>query len=756
MAEEPIERKSGRVRGKPFLVRSFVAGRLRHHSVFTAVLALTILVAGCGRAPQLQDGAYTAFSAHAEEDGWTPGAEIVVSDSEISEAYFDYIGASGELLRHEAYARSDWEDSFGEDPAETLEAFASQVVSSGGIDGITESDIPSLQERFTLLIEKLLDRAREGKTDPVLVDTEAGGGSSDLEALIAAFDPDNRESRRRMVRGGTADPGAFRGGYAAVSSHHLAVSEAMNVLESGGTAADAAVVLGTMMSVVEPFLSHALGGGSWILYYDADSQSVYSVDAVGPTPMAATAELFRKEEFHGTNGVHRSIVPGAWGGYMELLKEFGSRPLDELLAPAIESAYSGVPVSSAYANWFPLRADFVATLEDSAAIFTRDGRPLEVGSTLVNEDLGRTYEGISDAYSASRTEGERTALDRAADYYYRGPIAEEIVRFSDENGGLFALSDFNDFYDYGIVDPISIEYRGLDVYQNPPNSQGIAMLGALNILEGFDFSELEPNDPEAVHLMSEALKLSFADRNRYVADPAFYDVPVAELLSEEHAAAQRELISMDSSLEYPIDDVLGMRAADPRNTSTFHATDRYGNMVAITSSVGLSFMVAGDTGITLNERLTFMSTDPDDVNRIEPGKKVRHSAGPYLVVRDGQPYIAGGNTGADFQPQGQLQQFINIFEFNLDPQDAVDLPRFQPQAFAATNYPFAAPTRLALEQDSYSQETWDNLAARGHNVEWAGYFGRQNVIVVEDFEDGEIMTGAESREEDSHGMSAGP
>ncbi len=720
------------------------------------MLVCALAIAGCNRGVVWSDGTYRAFAAEMNEHGWTAAAEFTIRSGRVDEVYLDMIGSHGERIRQERYAQEALAALYGDSVVSALDELSSTMQSENGGIGSVSSSIPGLTEQFRALSTALLSRAEEGDTTAILVETGAGGGRAPVDRLEDAFAPASRDDLRAAVRGGTAQPGVYSGGYAAVASHSAAVHAAMDVLEAGGTAADAAVTLATVISVVEPFLSHALGGGSWILYFDAMEGQVHAVDGVGPVPMAATAEYFRDSGRHSTNGIHRSNVPGAWAGYIALLEEFGSMPLDALLAPAIETAREGFAVTSQMLNWLPSRAGFISTLPESRAVFLPGGELPERGDTLVNENLSRTFEGLADAYRAARIRGERTALRASLDYFYRGPIAREIVRFSDDNNGFFALSDFENFTDFGLVEPISISYRGLEVFQSPPNSQGITQLQALRILEGFDFSGLDPLGGESVHLMSEAIKLAFADRNRYVADPAFTEVPVSRLLGDEHIEAQRALISLEASLEHPIEDLLGIAPANPSNTSTFHVVDRFGNVAAITSSIGASFMVAGETGITFNERLSFMESDPNDINRIEPGKKVRHSAGPYLVLRDGAPFIAGGNTGADFQPQGQLQQFMHIFEFGMHPQDAVDMPRFQPQAFAATNYPFAVQNRLALEQDRFPRTVWDDLVSRGQRVEWAGYFGRQNVIVIEDHGTGAIMTGAESREEDSLGRVGGP
>ncbi|MFW6234961.1 MAG: gamma-glutamyltransferase [Spirochaetota bacterium] len=743
-------------RGSGRITRRLSRDEIRASGPIIAVLILVLVLSGCDRGPERVDGTYRAFAAEVNSYGWTAAAEFTVRDGSVAEVYLDMIGGEGELLRHERYAQQAIEEAYGESIVDGLDNLSEAIVSNDGGIGSVTSGIPNLTEQYRSLSSALLSRVELGDMTPILVETGVGGGASPAEILEDAFAEDSRDDTRRAIRGGTAEPSALAGGYAAVASHYAAVDAAMEVLEDGGTAADAAVTMAAVLSVVEPFLSHALGGGSWILYFDALEGRVHAIDGVGPVPMAADAEYFRQNDRHGTSGIHRSIVPGAWAGYIELLESFGSMPLDELLSPAIDLAAGGFAVTSQMLNWLPSRAGTIADLPDSASVFLPEGTIPERGDLLTNPDLSRTFQDIADVYRASRSRGERTALRAALDYFYRGPIAEEIVRFSDENDGLLAISDFENFTDYGLVDPISVEYRDVQVFQNPPNSQGITQLQALRILEEYDFSSFEPLDADSIHIVSEAIKLAFADRNRYVADPNFTSVPVERLLSDEHIQAQRSRISFDASLEHPIDDVLGIAPASPSNTSTFHLVDRYGNAAAITSSIGASFLIAGETGITFNERLTFMETDPENVNRIEPGKKVRHSAAPYMVLRDGRPYIIGGNTGADFQPQGQLQQFLHIYWFGLHPQEAVDLPRFQPQAFAATNYPFAARTRLALEQDRFPQDVWDSLEARGQNVEWAGYFGRQNVIVVEDHSIGEIMTGAESREDDSLGRVGAP
>jgi gamma-glutamyltranspeptidase/glutathione hydrolase len=311
-----------------------------------------------------------------------------------------------------------------------------------------------------------------------------------------------------------------------------------------------------------------------------------------------------------------------------------------------------------------------------------------------------------------------------------------------------------------------VDYRGLTVYQNPPNSQGITMLMALKILEGYSFGDYEVDSPEAVHLQTEALKLAHSAKFYHVADPAFVDVPVDRLLSDANARAQRELISMSEALAWPIPDVLPRRAGasvpgnsggdsravlagnpgfdpDLAHTTTLHVVDRYGNGAAVTTSLGAQFLIAGPSGIHINNRMRMMSFYDRVPNSIAPGKKVRHTSNPYLVLKDGELYILGGNTGVDTQPQGQVQQFISVVEFGLSPQEAVARPRFVTTAFPAGQWPFTAENELLMEP-GFPEETRRWLAERGHVFGEGGIFGTANML-VRDPGTGRLRGGADPR-----------
>jgi gamma-glutamyltranspeptidase / glutathione hydrolase len=442
----------------------------------------------------------------------------------------------------------------------------------------------------------------------------------------------------------TASPEAERPPHveAVVSSNERATNAGRQILETGGTAADASVAVAAVLSVVEPYYSSVLGGGTWGLYFDADRQAVTSVNGVGPVGSKATLADYRSRA--DTFGMHQAIVPGAWDGWMAWLEEYGELELGEILAPAIAAAREGYPVSSEMSYWLNLQAADIRNSPALSSLYLRNGRLVATGEIVQQQEMAATFEALVAAYDGAKPAGHAAGLQAARDYYYRGPIAEAIVAFSDQNGGYFTAQDFSGF-EAEIVEPISVDYNDqITVYQNPPNSQGIAMLQALNILKGYDFSGQSAHDPDVVHRQVEAVKLAYADRYEHVGDPDRAEVPVAELLSESYAATQRERIDMGRAASWPIASGLDRQATD---TTTFSITDSAGNAAAVTTSLGGQFLVVGDTGIHINERMSFMSLEEGNVNVVAPGATVRQTSNPYMALRNGKPFILGGNTGID-------------------------------------------------------------------------------------------------------------
>jgi gamma-glutamyltranspeptidase / glutathione hydrolase len=513
---------------------------------------------------------------------------------------------------------------------------------------------------------------------------------------------------------------------AVVSAHELATQAGIEVLERGGTAADAAVAVAAALSVVEPWFSSALGGGTWGLYYDAETGEVTSLDGVGPTGSNATIADFADRA--GDSGMHQANVPGAWDGWMLWLEHYGRLDLADVLEPAIRVARQGYPIGAEMADW--LSRGNIFDRPSTARIYAPQGVLLQEGDIVHQHDLANTFEALIAAYNARLSEGRTEAVQAARDYYYRGPLAEAIVQFSDDLGGYLTLADFHTF-EAAIVEPISIDYNDeVTVFQNPPNSQGITMLMALNIIKGFDLAALDPVD--AAHVQMEAVKLAFNDRNAYVGDPARVHVPVDQLLSDAYAESQRQRIDMHSAMSWPIEPGLErFEQRDVGDTTTFHVVDGDGNAAAVTTSLGAQFFVIGDTGIHINNRMRFLALEDGNPNQLAPGYKVRHTSNPYMALRDGRPIILGGNTGVDTQPQAQVQQFLSIALYGMPAQVAVDAPRWVVNSFQASTYPYAASDNIEVETD-FDAGLRAALEARGHSVVplEGGLFGNAGVIVL--------------------------
>jgi gamma-glutamyltranspeptidase/glutathione hydrolase len=515
---------------------------------------------------------------------------------------------------------------------------------------------------------------------------------------------------------------------AVVTTHQASTDAGLAMLAQGGTAADAAIAIASVLSVVEGWFSSVLGGGTWALYYDAAKGAVTSLDGVGPTGSNATREDYAARA--GQSGIHQSNVPGAWDGWMIWLQEYGRLDLGPLLQPAIDLARDGHPASADLAEWASTLEREVLANPGAAAIYAPGGELVGAGDTVVMPDLAATFEALVEAYDAGLPESREVAIQAARDYYYRGPLAEAIVAFSDANDGYLTRDDFAGFA-AEIVSPLSIQYGDFTVYENPPNSQGITMLLALNMLKGMGLTGRNVDNPDVVHTQIEAMKLAFADRYRYIGDPDRVEMPIEDLLSEEYAAAQRQRIDVETVQSWPISSGLDWSRA-PAHTTTFQVVDREGNGASVTTSLGAQFLVVEGTGIHMNNRMRMLSVEPGNANELTPGYKVRHTSCPYMALRNGRPVILGGNTGADTQPQGQLQQFLSVVEFGLSAQEAVSRPRWITTAFPAGTHDWGVGNQLRM-QEGFIGPLVSALTDRGHDVVIGeGTFGSASMIIVSD------------------------
>jgi gamma-glutamyltranspeptidase len=444
-------------------------------------------------------------------------------------------------------------------------------------------------------------------------------------------------------------------------AHYLASQAAVSILQQGGNAIDAAIAANAAMTVVYPSTCSA-GGDLFMLIWEAETQRLHALNASGRAPAAMTPEYFisRGMEQIPAVGPLSINVPGAVDGWFEALERFGSLSAPAVFAPAIAFAEVGFPVSPKLSGWLKRAAERVLKpWESSAGVYLRGGEPFQSGEVMRQVNLARTYELLA-------REGREA--------FYRGPLGRAIAEYVQKCGGLLTMEDLRQ-HRSDWVEAISTRYRGYDVYEFPPNSQGIAALEMLNILEGYDLKSLGYQTAEYIHLFLEAKKLAFADRDRYVSDPAFVDVPVEQLLSKGYAEQQRQRIRPDKATLY-------FDAGLERDGDTMYlcVADREGNVVSLIQSLYNGFgsgVVGGDTGVMLHNRGSYFSLDPRHVNYLQPGKRTMHTLAPAMVLKGGAPYLALGSRGGDAQPQIQVQLLSAILDFGMNVQQAISAPRWR-------------------------------------------------------------------------------
>ena len=465
-------------------------------------------------------------------------------------------------------------------------------------------------------------------------------------------------------------PAPFRSGRSVVmaphgmvaTSHPLAAQVGLDILRKGGNAIDAAIATNAAIGLMEP-MSSGVGGDLYAIVFEAKTGKLHGLNASGRSPYLIKREIFAKKKLKEIPlfGPLSWSVPGCVDGWAELNKRFGTMTLADLLAPSIAYAENGFPISEIIGQRWPATEKRLKKYPDSMKTYFSNGRAPRPGEVFKNPNLARSYRAIA--------EGGRDA-------FYKGAITQEIVAYSQKNGGLFSLKDFSD-HTSTWVEPVSTAYRGYEVWQIPPPGQGIAVLQMLNILEGYDLKKMGPTSADYWHLFLEAKKLAYADRARFYADPDFVKLPTAELISKEYAERRRKLISMDKART-------DVPAGDPKleQTDTIYLTvvDKDRNCVSLIQSNFHSFgsgMVPGNLGFALQNRGNLFALDDKHLNRLEPHKRPFHTIIPSMVTKDKKPWFVFGVMGGDMQPQGQVQVLINLIDFGMNVQEAGEAPRIE-------------------------------------------------------------------------------
>ena len=548
----------------------------------------------------------------------------------------------------------------------------------------------------------------------------------------------------------------LRGTFGMVASTHwLASAAGMAVLERGGNAFDAAVAAGFTLQVVEPHLNGP-GGDLPAILWPVSSGEPVVLCAQGTAPRAATIAHYRDElglDLVPGTGPLSAVVPGAFGGWLTMLRDFGTMPLAEVMRFAIDYAENGYPVLPQIANAVRnVETLFRDEWTTSANVYLS---ALEPGTLHRNQRLAATYRRLA-------------ASSDPLDEWYRGFVAEAIVGFQerewmDSSGvrhrGLLAADDLSDWR-ATIEQPLAVDYHGLTVLKAGPWSQAPVFLQQLRLLEGFDLAGMGHASAEYIHVVTECAKLAFADREAWYGDPDFVDVPMEMLLSREYADQRRELVGDESSAELrpggdhprlpaPVVEALAPGVGEPTRGDTVHidVVDRWGNMVSATPSGGWLWgaPVIPELGFCLGTRAQMFWLEEGLPNSLEPRKRPRTTLSPTLALRDGKPALALGTPGGDQQDQWTLHSFLAHVHFGMDLQAAIDALNHHTEAFPSSFYPRETRPRHVAVESRAGRETLDGLRARGHDVEESDPWSLGRVSIVGRDADGQVYAGANPR-----------
>jgi gamma-glutamyltranspeptidase/glutathione hydrolase len=547
------------------------------------------------------------------------------------------------------------------------------------------------------------------------------------------------------------------------AANNFEVEAGFRLLTQGGNAVDAAVAATLAASVTEQ--SRFGIGGEMPMLIKMKGKPPVAVSGVGVAPALATVEFYRNrkpEPWEDPNrmppipsqGILAATVPGVFDGLMLALEKYGTRSFADVAAPAIEYA-DGFPLGEEFAAFIRNNRALLALWPASQAFFLPNGEPPARAEIFRQPALAKTLRSL--VLVEKKTRGDRARKIRAVrDHFYQGPLARQIAEFSENNGGLIRFADMQAFH-AEIDEPRSVTYRGYTIVKPGFWTQGPVMLQALNLLEGFDLKAMGHNSPEYLHTVVEAAKLAFADRDRYYGDPKFSRIPEQILLSKDYAAERRKLIdparaSMDhrpgniGDAPPAPSPITGSGHNSVQDTTCVNAADRFGNVVSVTpSGAWLPSVIAGDTGVPFSTRLQTLLTTEGHANTLAPGKRPRVTLSPTLVLKDGEPYLALSTPGGDNQDQAMLQVLLNILDFGMTPQEAVESPRFQTEHFYSSfaGHEFV-PGRLNIE-NRIARATVERLNALGHRVQVTGEWSNGSAPTVIQFAHGVLNGGADPR-----------
>jgi gamma-glutamyltranspeptidase/glutathione hydrolase len=487
----------------------------------------------------------------------------------------------------------------------------------------------------------------------------------------------------------------------AATSQPLATTAALEIMQNGGNAIDAAVAAAAVLNVVEPHMT-GMGGDMFAILWSAEEGRLVGLDASGRSGSRMTPESVSDARERDETNAHTVTVPGALSGWSSLVETYGDLTLAEVLAPAIRLAEEGFPVSPIIAHDWAGAEERLARDAGAAATYLIDGKAPQAGDWFSNPDIARTFTRVAEG---------------GPGVFYGGDLGREFVEGLDALGGFITMEDLKR-HEVRWVEPMSVDYKGYTLWELPPAGQGITALQMLKMLEGYDFSSMEHNSAEYLHLLIEAKKLAYADLARYVADPDHMDVDAESLLDPAYLAGRAAMIDPTRAAER----VDPGRMVTDSETIYMTVADRHGNMISFINSIYSSFgsgIVIPGTGFALQNRGQGFTLEEEHPNRVAPGKRPLHTIIPAFVTRDGEPWVSYGVMGGAMQPQGHVQVLLNMVEFGMDPQEAIDAGRFR-------HY---SGTRVAIE--SLDASVGEELAGMGHELleRGGGAFGGGQLIM---------------------------